>query len=186
MMFTCPLDEHSYLKLLDIQDSVALYELTDQSRDHLRTWLPWVDHTRSEEDTNVFIRSSLKKFADNNGLDAGIWHKGRIAGVIGFHFINWSNRSTSIGYWLGKDFQGLGLMTKATKAMVDYAINNLNLNRVEIRAAVENHKSRAIPERLGFQNEGTLRQCEWLYDHYVDHVVYSMLKEDWSPINQHS
>ncbi|MBO8156440.1 MAG: GNAT family N-acetyltransferase [Bacillaceae bacterium] len=185
-MFTYQLDEHAYLKLLEIMDCEALFELTDQSRDHLRTWLPWVDDTKTVEHSKAFIQSTMKKFADNNGFDAGIWYKDQLAGVIGFHFISWPNRSTSIGYWMGKRFQGLGLMTKATKAMVDYAINDLNLNRVEIRVAVENQKSRAIPERLGFKNEGTLRQCEWLYDHYVDHVVYSMLKEDWNQIKQNS
>ena len=100
-------------------------------------------------------------------------------GVIGFHKIDWNNKSTSIGYWLGEDYVGNGLMTKSVKAFVDYALIDLGLNRVEIRAAVENKKSRAIPERLGFTHEGTIRQSEWLYDHYVDHEVYGMLASDW-------
>ena len=45
-------------------------------------------------------------------------------------------------------------MTKSVEAFVDYALKELQLNRVEIRAAVENEKSRAIPDRLGFQEEG--------------------------------
>jgi ribosomal-protein-serine acetyltransferase len=50
---------------------------------------------------------------------------------------------------------------------------------VEVRAAPGNRRSRAIPERLGFRQEGILRDAEWLYDHYVDLVVYAMLADDW-------
>lgn len=64
--------------------------------------------------------------------------------------------------------------------MIDYAFNQLKLNRVMIRAATENKKSRSIPERLGFQMEGCNKQSEWLYDHFVDLVIYSILKEDWT------
>jgi ribosomal-protein-serine acetyltransferase len=53
------------------------------------------------------------------------------------------------------------------------------LNRVEIRAAVANERSRAIPRRLGFTEEGVLRQAERVGDRFVDHVLYAMLAEDW-------
>ncbi|MEC0276957.1 GNAT family N-acetyltransferase, partial [Peribacillus frigoritolerans] len=66
------------------------------------------------------------------------------------------------------------------KALTDYAFIELKLDKVEIRVAEENKKSRGIPERLGFINEGCIRQAEWLYDHYVDHIVYGMLTKDWN------
>ena len=53
------------------------------------------------------------------------------------------------------------------------------LNRIEIRAAVGNARSRAIPERLGFKQEGTLREAERVGDAYLDAVVYSMLGSEW-------
>ncbi|SES11031.1 GNAT family N-acetyltransferase [Psychrobacillus sp. OK032] len=178
-MFTYQLDEKIYLKMLDLRDSEHLFDLTIGSKESLREWLPFIDYTKTVADSHSFIQSTMKQFSDNNGVQAGIWYDGKLAGVLGFHQINWNNKSTSIGYWLGNDYVGLGLMTKAVKAFVHYALNDLNLNRVEIRAAVENKKSRAIPERLGFTEEGCIRQAEWLYDHYVDHVVYGMLKNDW-------
>jgi len=70
-------------------------------------------------------------------------------------------------------------MTKACIAMIHHIFNDLHLNRVEIRCAVLNSKSRAIPERLGFSQEGTIREAEWLYDHFVDHIVYSLLAREW-------
>ena len=74
-------------------------------------------------------------------------------------------------------------MTKVAKALTNYAFHHLNLNKVEIRAAVENKKSRSVPERLGFVNEGTIRQAEKLYDHYVDHIVYGVLASEWRESN---
>jgi ribosomal-protein-serine acetyltransferase len=167
------------LKLLELHDAEEIFFLTDASRSYLREWLPWVDVTRTPDDSKAFIQSTLQQFAANNGFQAGILYKEKFAGMIGFHGIDWSNKTTSIGYWLGQGFQGKGIMTSACRAMVHIAIQEYGLNRMEIRAAVDNRKSRAIPERLGFTEEGTCRQAEWLYDHYVDHVVYGLLKEDW-------
>lgn len=111
-------------------------------------------------------------FNSTTNFQAGIWYDEKIAGVIGFHQINWHNKSNSKGYWLGKGFEGSELMTKSVSAFVNYALVELKLNRVEIRAAEENKKSRAIPERLNFMEEGRIRQSEWLYEHSVDHIVY--------------
>lgn len=182
-MFTYNIDDKTALKMLDLQDAKELFTLTVESKEKLREWLPFIDYTKSVDDTKNFIQSTMKQFSENNGFQAGIWYEGKIAGVIGFHKIDWNNKSTSIGYWLGNDYVGLGLMTKSVEAFIDYAFKEIKLNRVEIRAAVENKKSRAIPERLGFTEEGCVRQAEWLYDHYVDHVVYGMLAADWKSNN---
>ena len=179
MIFTFNIDDKLKLKMLELRDAEQLFSLTIQSKDTLREWLPFIDFTKTVADTENFIKSTMKQFSENNGIQAGIWYEGELAGVIGFHKIDWSNRSTSIGYWLGDDYVGNGLMTRSVKAFVDHALIDIGLNRVEIRAAVENEKSRAIPERLGFTDEGTVRQAEWLYDHFVDHKVYGMLASDW-------
>lgn len=172
-------DDHLFLRPLGMYDAEELFTLTHQCRQYLREWLPWVDATQSIRDTKLFIESVLRQHASNNGFQAGIWFDETLAGVIGFHRMDWLNRSTSIGYWLGKQFQGRGIMTKSAKKLVDYSFKEINLHRVEIRCAVQNHKSRAIPERLGFANEGCVREAEWLYDHFVDHTIYGMLARDW-------
>lgn len=178
-MFIYQIDDKTKLKMLHLRDAEHVFGLTIGSKESLRKWLPFIDYTKSVADTQSFIQTTMKQFGENNGFQAGIWYEDKLAGVIGFHKIDWNHRSTSIGYWLGDDYIGLGLMTKSVKAFVDHALNELDLNRVEIRAAVGNKKSRAIPERLGFTEEGCVREAEWLYDHYVDHIVYGMLKKDW-------
>ncbi len=178
-MFVHKIDEDTSLKLLEFRDAEKLFELTDQSRNYLREWLPWLDFTTKVEDTKEFIGGCLKAYAENKSINGVILFKGDIVGTAGYNQINWSNKIAYIGYWLGKDFQGHGIMTKVAKSLTDYAFSELKLNKVEIRAAVENEKSRSIPERLGYVNEGCIREAEWLYDHFVDHAVYGMLAKEW-------
>ena len=60
--------------------------------------------------------------------------------------------------------------------MISYAFEELLLNRIEIKCANKNDKSKAIPIKLGFKKEGIIRDAEWLYDHFVDHIVYCIIK----------
>jgi ribosomal-protein-serine acetyltransferase len=169
------------LRLLEESDAKELYGVVDANRDHLARWLPWVDGERSPDDVLPFIRSTRKQLADNDGLQTVIVDPaGRIAGMVGMHHVDWANRKTSIGYWLAVDHQGRGVMTAAVRAYVDHAFGAWKLNRVEIEASVDNARSRAIPERLGFREEGVLREIERVGERMLDHVLYSMLAADWS------
>lgn len=178
-MFCIQIDEELSLGLFEKRHAKELAELIDSSRSYLREWLPWVDYSKTTADSEQFIKLSLEQFARNDGFQLAILYKGSIAGIIGLHSINWSNRSTSIGYWLGEGFQGNGIMTRACTAVISYCFEELELHRIEIRAATGNEKSQAIPERLGFQKEGCIRESEWLYDHFVDQNVYGLIKKEY-------
>lgn len=178
-MFAYEVDEEITLRLLASHDALPLFQLTDRSRNYLREWLPWIDGTRTVFDSEKFIQSTWRSFEEKSGLSVGIFYRGTLCGMCGYNGIDWANRIGFIGYWLGQDFQGNGIMSRAVRGLTDYGIYQLGLNRIEIRAAVENKKSRAVAERLGFTPEGIIRQGEWLYDHYVDHVVYGLLAREW-------
>ncbi|NIR49033.1 GNAT family N-acetyltransferase [candidate division KSB1 bacterium] len=178
-MFTYELDNQTELRQLREQHTDELFALTDKNRAHLRRWLPWLDRIESKANTENFIKSSLEQFRMDNGLETGIWFRNSLVGVIGYHWIDWENRITSIGYWLDESHQGQGLITRACQTMVDHAFKELKLNRIEIRCATKNQKSRAIPERLGFREEGIIKEAEWLYDHFVDHVLYGLVAHEW-------
>ncbi|MEG9298489.1 GNAT family protein [Mangrovibacillus sp. Mu-81] len=178
-MFIHKVDEDLSLKLVDLNDSDDMFRLVDSSRKHLKEWLGWVDYTKKVEDTKEFIQGCMRSYAENKSMNTVILFKGEVVGTAGYNSIDWSNKTAYIGYWLHEDYQGNGIMTRVAKALMDYAFEFHNLNKVDIRAAVENKKSRSIPERLGFVQEGIIRQAEWLYDHFVDHVVYGMLYEEW-------
>jgi ribosomal-protein-serine acetyltransferase len=178
-MFIHKVDEDLSLKLVDLNDSDDMFRLVDSSRKHLKEWLGWVDYTKKVEDTKEFIQGCMRSYAENKSMNTVILFKGEVVGTAGYNSIDWSNKTAYIGYWLHEDYQGNGIMTRVAKALMDYAFEFHNLNKVDIRAAVENKKSRSIPERLGFVQEGIIRQAEWLYDHFVDQVVYGMLYEEW-------
>jgi ribosomal-protein-serine acetyltransferase len=178
-MFSAPIRPGFEMRLLEERHAPALFQVVDREREQLREWLPWVDATRTEDDTLSFIRSALEQFASNSGVVAGIWGPGGIAGVVGMQKIDWLNRNVELGYWLSTPFRGSGLMTDACRTMISYAFAELDLHRVSIRCGVRNVTSCAIPERLGFTPEGTLREAQLLNGRYEDLRVFAMLKRDW-------
>jgi ribosomal-protein-serine acetyltransferase len=166
------------LRPLDDSDAPELYALIETNRAYLARWMPWAtDQTAAR--TLEFIRTTGRQLAADDGFQAVLTAGGRLVGVAGLRTIDWPNRATSIGYWLDAAEQGRGTMTSAVRALVDHALGTRQLNRVEIRADIENLRSRAIPERLGFRHEGTLRQVERIGDSYRDQAIYAMLAVDW-------
>lgn len=178
-MFTFRLDDRIYLRLPEESDADELCAVIDTNRAYLSRWMPWAIH-QTPEATLEFIHLSRRQFAENRGLTALVLEDDRIVGTLGLNEINAENRSAFIGYWIAEQSQGRGTITRAVAALIEHAFTRLNLNRIEIHAGVENKRSRAIPERLGFTQEGVLRQAERVGDRFVDHVVYGLLASEWA------
>jgi len=167
------------LRLLAEHDAATIYQLVDSNRAYLREWLPWVDYTRSIRDERAFITNTRTQYQNNISFSYAIWYQEQIVGTIGYNQFDWANRKVDIGYWLGAQYQGKGVMTRSCRALIEYAFDDLKLNKVEIRCATSNTRSCAIPQRLGFTHEGTMREAEWLYDHFVDLRLYGLLAREW-------
>jgi ribosomal-protein-serine acetyltransferase len=166
------------LRRLEESDADELYRLIEANRAYLAPWLPWAE-AQTREGTLEFIRMIRRQEASNDGFQAALVSEGSIVGMIGFHSVNWPHRSTTIGYWLDEGHQGRGLTTRAVRLLVDHAFGVWDLHRVEIQAAVDNHRSRAIPERLGFREEGVRREAERVGERWHDLAVYAMLAQEW-------
>jgi ribosomal-protein-serine acetyltransferase len=175
---TFALDEQRRLRLVEESDADEVYAVIDANRAYLSEWMPWAEG-QTLDGTRAFIRKSARQHADNQGFQAAMVDADAIVGSIGYHRLDWENLATSIGYWIAESAQGRGTATLAVTALVDHAFAVWELNRVEIQAGVENTRSRAIPERLGFTLEGVRRQAERVGDRFVDHAVYSMLASEW-------
>jgi len=179
-MFTQTIDEEIALKLKEYQDTEKVFELIDASRDELKQWMTWVDQVQSVEDVEKVTRRQLLQFVKKEAMHFVILYKGEVAGDISLKEIDWSIRSAEIGYWLGSGYTGKGIVTRAVEALLAYAFDELKLHKVEIWAAEGNVKSRRIPERLGFVQEGTRRDDELIDGDYVTMVIYGILENEWT------
>lgn len=178
-MFRLRVDDGLDLGLLEPRHAALLFSVIDSNRSHLRQWLPWVDGTRSVNDSTTYINATLEMYARSQSLSVGLFAGEVLLGMAGYHLIDWANRRTALGYWLAKRHQGHGYMTRAVKALTSHAFYALGLYRMEIRAATENQRSREVATRCGFQSEGVCRGAEWIHDRFVDHAVYGVTLPEW-------
>ncbi len=161
------------------QDAQALFQIVHRDRDYLRKYQNWPDTIHTRKHMDDLIRLSLAKTRGRQGYDLTIYHQGVVAGKIGLVMIDWYKQVGEIGYWLGQNFQGKGLITRATWIVAGHAFTQLRLKRVKIRCAGGNVRSRAIPERLGFSLEKVIPNRLWIHNEQHDDAIYIMTTNEW-------
>ena len=131
-----------------------------ESIEELRPWMPWaVGQILNEEEYEVWARQGQLKFLSREDLQLMILLKGTntIIGGSGLHRIDWNVPRFEIGYWVRTSCARQGYISEAVAGITSFAFDVLGAKRVEIRCDVLNRRSAAIPQRLGFVYEGTLR-----------------------------
>jgi ribosomal-protein-serine acetyltransferase len=172
------LGDGALLRRHRIEDAEELYAAVDANRDRLDPWMPWAELTRSVDDQRKWIVSVTEHPDDLAGC--GVYVDGVFAAGVGLH--QGENRvSAEIGYWNTREWEGRGLVTRAVLSLMGIAFDELGFHRVYIRAAPENDRSRAIPEKLGFIEEAVLREETRGAERFGFHdlVVYGMLEDEW-------
>lgn len=180
-MFHAAIEPDLRLRLFEHRHADDLAAFFRDNRAHLAAELPWLAEAFSLDDVRAYIQAGLDRFAANNGFRAGIWRHDQLAGCISLHSVDWNDRKASLGYWLGAAFQGHGIITRSCQAVIVHAFTELGLDRLEIQCATDNARSRQVAQRLGFQQEGILRQSWRRHGRLVDQVVYSLLRSEWPP-----
>ena len=178
-MLSINITEELHLEQLQQSHGEDLFLLTDKNRAYLRQWLPWLDSVNNRDDTQKFIDTTIQQFNEDKGPQYAIIFQSELVGTVEVHPFQTVNKIAGLGYWLAEDKQGLGIMTLCCKNLIRQAFEQYDINRLQIYATELNTKSRAIPQRLGFTFEGVLRQHENLYNTFVDHALYSMLKSEY-------
>ena len=100
-------------------------------------------------------------------------------GTCGFHKWDQRNRHAEIGYDLSPAYWHKGYMTEALHPAIQHGFEKMDLNRIEAIVYPENTASLRLLERLGFQEEGLLRQSFRQGDRYYDHLILSLIKDEW-------
>ena len=164
-------------------DAQELFAIVDENRAYLRKWLPWLDDVKSVDDEISLIRSLSEK-KDDDFTFYIIRQFGNLVGVISLNWVDWSNRSFGLGYWVSQSSAGQGIITKACSRLMEHCFDDLKLHRSVIEAAVDNYPSRAVAERLGMRIEGISKDREWLYDHFTDSSLYAITAPEWQSRHQ--
>lgn len=176
---TIILTDNITLELTAPRHAATLLTAVNNNRPHLTTFLPWVPYMQSVTDFEHYIANCQKLHKQKQEISFVMHYNNQLVGRIGIHYINQQNKCGAIGYWLIKEAEGKGIVTKASIAIINYGFQQLQLQRIELKAATTNHRSLAIPVRLGFRKEGILRQAEKVSNQFFDICLYSMLKEEW-------
>ncbi|MGJ3239500.1 MAG: GNAT family N-acetyltransferase [Anaerolineae bacterium] len=178
-MFVLTVDADIHLRLHDSYQVDAFFNLIVDNHAHLSQWMVWVDNHQTVNDTYRYIMWEREQFAQRKGIATQVYYHNQVAGSAGLMIHDWSNGYGEIGYWLGEAFTGKGIITRAVRGLVNFAFNTLNLHKLVIRVAAENHKSAAVAKRLGFPLEGVQVQQQRIGDQYHDYHVYYMLRANW-------
>jgi ribosomal-protein-serine acetyltransferase len=128
---------------------------------------------------DIAVAHRLRVCFSGTGFHSGIWTNGQLAGGVVCRDLDPQHRHAEIGYWLGAEFVGHGLAIGASKKAIDYLFLRRRMHRIEMQCGVDNIRSRAIPERLGFRLEGIRRESHWITTEFVDHAVYGLLESEW-------
>jgi ribosomal-protein-serine acetyltransferase len=173
------IDENIVLRQLMLNDYEDMYNTINTQREYLGKWLPFVEFTKEPNDTKKAVESTIDLPEDKFEYVFTISYKTQFAGVIGFKGTDKQNRKTEIGYWLSENFQRKGIVTKCVKKLCDFAFDELNINRIQIKCAIGNERSKSIPKRLNFTFEGIERDGELLRKNiFTDIETYSKLLKD--------
>ncbi len=172
-------DKNIRLELIAEKHATVLFNVVNNNRAHLSGFLTWVDAMQSVEDFKSYIENCESLHLQRKEASFIITFDDTLVGRIGLHYINQQNKAAAIGYWLDKNFEGRGIITKSCQALINYGFKELNLHRIEIKAAVNNLKSQAIPVKLNFKKEGILREAELVNNAFLDLFLYSMLSHEW-------
>lgn len=138
----------------------------------------WKPHTSKKESEKILI-SFIKA---NETWAIEYKENGKMIGSIGLHQDNIRTgvNSKMLGYVLSEDYWGNGLIPEASKAVIDFAFNELKLDVLSVCHFRFNQKSKRVIEKCGFKYEGTFRRGNKLFDGtIVDLVCYSMLREEY-------
>jgi ribosomal-protein-serine acetyltransferase len=171
--FASRVDDDIELVLLDHHHTDAIHALVLSSLDHLRPWEEIARPDLTREETLEYVTAGQRSWAEGRA----VVYRGEIAGVVGARITREVDKA-EIGYWLGSAYQGLGIMTRSVRAVVQTLFEDEGMHRVELRTAADNLRSRALAERLGFTLEGTLREAYPIDGVRHDLCIYGRLRPD--------
>ncbi|MBM7661125.1 RimJ/RimL family protein N-acetyltransferase [Bacillus mesophilus] len=169
-----------FIRMPQPGDGKVVHDAIKASCEELKPWLPFAKKDQTLEQVEENIREAHAKFLLREDLRLLVFHleTGEFIGSSGLHRIDWDVPKFEIGYWVDTRYAGKGYITEAVEGITKFAFDELHARRVEIRMDSKNERSRAIPERLGYELEGILRNDDLALDGsgLRDTCIYSVVR----------
>lgn len=153
----------------------------DRAREAVEPWVPWADVNHDLESATA----TLQRYADQAARDGrrvyGIWLGGTLVGGTMFVGFDATSGVCELGCWLEPAGTGRGLVTRAIRVLIDWAIGTRGMYRVEWRCRPDNTASSNVARRLGMRLDGVLRG-DYLYRGVrYDTEVWALTAPEWTP-----
>ncbi|PEL88638.1 GNAT family N-acetyltransferase [Bacillus wiedmannii] len=156
-----------------------VHEAIKDSISELKQWLLLFQSIPTVEETEILLRNAHLDFLKRESFRYLIYHKetNDFIGTASLHAIDWKVSKCAIGYWINMQFGGNGYMTEVVSALINLGFQLFKFRRIEIRCERNNTKSRTIPEKLGFELEGILRNEDLSADgkQLIDTCIYAKI-----------
>jgi ribosomal-protein-serine acetyltransferase len=180
-MFQLLVDDEVVLVLAEERHAQAMTDLINRNQKRLARWEPWAEQPATVDSTRAYIRAALEDFLRGCQVSTIIALDGgrRFIGRCGMR-INPHSSSGDVGYWIDAEYEGRGITRRATQTLVSSAFNELGLKRVDLRTSVENMRSRALAEHLGFSFEGIHARGLRFASRTDDLALYTVSAEQWA------
>lgn len=164
------------------RDVGAINSAVEHSLPELQEWLSWAAGDYSKSVVQHFVRDSTNAWDNGRAFDFAIRRPDdpdRHLGNVSVWFTSRANRVGEIGYWVRTDEVGQGICTEVTARMLQVGFEELKLHRIALRIAVGNRPSERVAEKLGFLQEGILRDEVKVGSRWLDHTIWGLLESEW-------
>ena len=149
------------------------------SRTHIGRWLSWCHDGYCLDDAVRWTAFCQRQWAEGTQYAFAIFGADeQLLGGVGLSQVDRGDRRANLGYWLGDTAVGFGYATRASTAVCRFGFEHLDLERIEIVAAIGNLSSQRCAERIGARREGIARRRILLADGPNDAVVYGLIRDD--------
>lgn len=174
--------ERTLLRMPLTSDYTEWSQLRGESREFLRPWEPTWPY---DDLTRMAFRRRIRRYHREIRADEGYalfvyeTASGALCGGLTLaHVKRGVTQSCSLGYWMGEQFAGRGLMTDAVRTVIPFCFDVLGLNRVEAACLPHNTRSISLLKRIGFTEEGYARRFLCINGAWRDHVLFALCAGD--------
>jgi ribosomal-protein-serine acetyltransferase len=178
-MLGIEVDDEIFLRLREARYADDMFRVVQANRARLGQWFWWVDVTRTSQDVRRHITETLRAMAEGKEYAFDLLHRGELVGSVGLR-VDSAISEAEFGYWISSAAEGRGIVTRAARTLLRFAFEELEMNRILIKCAADNARSQAVARRLGFREEGTLRERDVVPGRdRRDEVFFGLLRSEW-------